>query len=71
MREDSIFRIYSMTKPVVGVAMMMLYEEGKWQPSDPIAKHLPEFASLKVSSRSSRASRSVCSCVNASFSHSR
>src|SRR5688572_2887523 len=32
MREDTIFRIYSMTKPVVGVAMMMLYEEGKWQP---------------------------------------
>ena len=33
MRLDTIARIYSMTKPVAGVAMMMLYEEGKWQPS--------------------------------------
>ena len=41
-------RIYSMTKPVTGVAMMILYEEGKWQPDDPIAKYLPEFADLKV-----------------------
>ena len=48
MRTDSIARIYSMTKPVTGVAMMMLYEQGKWQPSDPIAKHIPEFANLKV-----------------------
>jgi CubicO group peptidase (beta-lactamase class C family) len=48
MRTDTIARIYSMTKPVAGVAMMMLYEEGKWQPSDPIAKHIPEFANLKV-----------------------
>jgi CubicO group peptidase (beta-lactamase class C family) len=48
MRLDTIARIYSMTKPITGVAMMMLYEEGKWQPSDPIAKHIPEFANLKV-----------------------
>jgi CubicO group peptidase (beta-lactamase class C family) len=48
MRLDTIARIYSMTKPITGVAMMMLYEEGKWKPSDPIAKHIPEFASLKV-----------------------
>lgn len=48
MRTDTIARIYSMTKPVTGVAMMMLHEEGKWQPSDPIAKHIPEFANLKV-----------------------
>ena len=48
MRTDTIARIYSMTKPVAGVAMMMLYEEGKWQPSDPIAKHIPQFANLKV-----------------------
>src|SRR5215469_4351196 len=38
MSPDTIFRIYSMTKPVTGVAMMMLYEEGKWLPSDPISK---------------------------------
>jgi CubicO group peptidase (beta-lactamase class C family) len=48
MRLDTIARIYSMTKPITGVAMMMLHEEGKWLPSDPIAKHIPEFANLKV-----------------------
>ncbi|MGO8756863.1 MAG: serine hydrolase domain-containing protein [Terracidiphilus sp.] len=48
MTADTIFRDYSMTKPVTGVAMMLLYEEGKWQPSDPISKFIPEFASLKV-----------------------
>lgn len=48
MKLDTIMRIYSMTKPIVGAAMMMLYEEGKWQPGDPIAKHIPEFANLKV-----------------------
>ncbi len=48
MRTDTIARIYSMTKPIAGVAMMMLYEEGKWKPSDPIAKHIPQFANLKV-----------------------
>ncbi|HLK53691.1 MAG TPA: serine hydrolase domain-containing protein, partial [Candidatus Angelobacter sp.] len=48
MTKDTIFRIYSMTKPVTGVAMMILYEQGKWIPSDPIAKYIPEFARLKV-----------------------
>jgi len=48
MTNDTIFRIYSMTKPVTGVAMMMLYEEGKWHPTDPISKFIPEFANLKV-----------------------
>lgn len=48
IQKDSITRIYSMTKPIVGVAMMMLYEEGKWRPTDPIARYLPEFANLKV-----------------------
>lgn len=46
--KDSIFRIYSMTKPITGVAMMMLYEEGKWRPDDPISKFIPELANLKV-----------------------
>ena len=48
MTKDTIFRIYSMTKPVTGVAMMILYEQGKWYPTDPIAKYIPEFAHLKV-----------------------
>jgi len=48
MQRDSIFRIYSMTKPITGVAMMMLFEEAKWQLNDPVAKYVPEFANLKV-----------------------
>jgi len=48
MTTDTIFRDYSMTKPVTGVAMMILYEQGKWMPSDPISKYIPEFADLKV-----------------------
>jgi len=48
MAKDSIFRDYSMTKPVTGVAMMILYEQGKWLPSDPVSKFVPEFAHLKV-----------------------
>jgi len=48
MPKDAIFRDFSMTKPVVGVAMMMLWEQGKWLPEDPIAKYVPEFAHLKV-----------------------
>ena len=48
MQKDTIFRIYSMTKPITGVAMMILFEEGKWQLNDPVSKHIPEFANLKV-----------------------
>src|SRR6516162_6580628 len=51
MTNDTIFRIYSMTKPVTGVAMMILYEEGKWHPTDPISKFIPEFGDLKVFQR--------------------
>ncbi len=46
--KDSIFRIYSMTKPVTGVAMMMLYEEGLWRLDDPVSRYVPEFAKLQV-----------------------
>jgi CubicO group peptidase (beta-lactamase class C family) len=48
MQKDSIFRIYSMTKPITGVAMMILFEEGKWQLNDPVSKYIPQFAGLKV-----------------------
>lgn len=48
MTKDTIFRIYSQTKPVTGVAMMILYEEGKWKLDDPVSKYIPEFASLRV-----------------------
>ena len=46
--KDTIFRLASMTKPIVGVAMMMLWEQGKWTLDDPVAKHIPEFSGLKV-----------------------
>ena len=48
VQADSIFRIASMTKPITGAAMMMLWEEGKWALDDPVAKHIPAFADLKV-----------------------
>lgn len=48
MNEDTIVRIYSMTKPITGVAMMMLYEEGKWRHNDPISRYLPELRDVKV-----------------------
>ena len=41
MQKDSLFRIYSMTKPVTGVAVMMLFEEGKFQLNDPVSKYRP------------------------------
>jgi CubicO group peptidase (beta-lactamase class C family) len=49
MQEDSIFRLYSMTKPLVSVAAMILMEEGKLHLAEPVAKYLPEFADLQVS----------------------
>jgi CubicO group peptidase (beta-lactamase class C family) len=48
MQADAIFRIYSMTKPLVSLAALMLVEEGRLQLFDPITKYLPEFADLKV-----------------------
>jgi CubicO group peptidase (beta-lactamase class C family) len=48
MTRDTIFRDFSMTKPVTGVAMMILYEQGKWLPWDPVSKFLPQFKDLKV-----------------------
>ena len=48
LREDAIYRIASMTKPIIAVAMLLLYEEGKWQLDDHVTKFIPEFADLKV-----------------------
>jgi CubicO group peptidase (beta-lactamase class C family) len=47
MALDSLFRIYSMSKPITGVAMMQLYEQGKWKLDDPVTKYAPELAGLK------------------------
>ncbi len=49
--EDTIFRIRSMTKPIVGVAMMQLWEKGLWKAEDPITKFLPELGNLKVATK--------------------
>ena len=46
--KDTIFRIYSMTKPIVGVALMTYYDEGRFTLDDPVSKFIPEFADLKV-----------------------
>ena len=48
MRRDAIAQIFSMTKPITGVALMQLYEQGKFQLDEPLAKYLPEFADVKV-----------------------
>lgn len=48
MRTDSLFRIFSMTKPITSVAIMMLVEEGRLLLGDPISKYIPEFAELKA-----------------------
>ena len=48
MQKDAIFRIMSMTKPVVGVAVLMMMEEGKVRLNDPISRFIPEYAELKV-----------------------
>lgn len=48
MRRDTIVQIFSMTKPVTGVALMQLWEQGKFRLDDPLAKYLPEYTSMRV-----------------------
>lgn len=48
MARDTLVRLYSMTKPVTGVALMQLYEQGKFQLDDPVSRYLPEFAGVRV-----------------------
>lgn len=48
MREEAIFRMYSMTKPLTAVALLILYEQGYFQLSDPISQYIPAFKELKV-----------------------
>ena len=48
MQKDTIFRIFSMTKPVTGVAIMMLHEQGRLGLTDPVSQYLPEFTAMKV-----------------------
>ena len=48
MQLDTIFRIYSMSKPITSVAVMMLYEESRFQLNDPVSKYIPDFKKVKV-----------------------
>jgi CubicO group peptidase (beta-lactamase class C family) len=48
MQDDALFRIYSMTREVTSVAVLKLYEDGKFQLDDPIKMYLPEFESQRV-----------------------
>jgi CubicO group peptidase (beta-lactamase class C family) len=48
MKTDTIFRIYSMTKPMVSLALMQMVEEGRLQVTDPVSKYLPEIGNMKV-----------------------
>lgn len=48
MKIDSIFRLYSMTKPVTATALLMLYEQGYFQLDDPLEKYIPEFGDVMV-----------------------
>ncbi len=54
MQPDTIFRFYSMTKPITSVAVMMLYEEKKLKLDDPVSKYIPEFKGLKVYAESGK-----------------
>ena len=51
LKEDDVFRIASMTKPIVSVALMKLYEEGRFKLNDPVYKFIPEFKNLTVKKR--------------------
>lgn len=48
LREDALYKIFSMTKPVTGVAMLMLHEEGKYQLDDPVEQYIPQFKGIQV-----------------------
>lgn len=48
MQRDTIFRIYSMTKPITSIALMQLYEQGKFQLSEPVSRYIPAFGKTKV-----------------------
>ena len=57
--EDTIWRIYSMTKPITGVALMSLYERGMFQLNDPVSRFIPQWRDLKVKQRSADGSEQL------------
>ena len=48
MTDDTIFRIFSMTKPIASLALMQLYEQGHFQLTDPVHRYIPEWRTLQV-----------------------
>jgi CubicO group peptidase (beta-lactamase class C family) len=63
VNKDTIFRIYSMTKPIISVAIMTMVEDGMINLNDPLEKYIPEFANLQVINRETGASRSAESSI--------
>jgi CubicO group peptidase (beta-lactamase class C family) len=59
LAEDTLFRIFSMTKPVTAAAMMILHEQGVWSPDDPVTRFLPELSNLSVLTRLDEAAQPV------------
>ena len=62
MRPDSVFRIFSMTKPIVSVGIMQLVEDGKLLLNDPLSKYIPSFANSQVGVVSATATSTSCRC---------
>ena len=69
MKLDSIFRIYSMTKPLASVAAMMLVEDGGIQLTDPVSKFLPAFKDMQVSVATTGADGNLCECAGGEADH--
>jgi CubicO group peptidase (beta-lactamase class C family) len=70
MQTDTLFRIYSMTKPITAVAAMILYEEGKFHLNDPVSKYLPEFADVQVLQNGELVAPSAPMTIRQLFTHS-
>ena len=64
MAPDAIFRLYSMTKPIICVALMTLYEQGRFQLLDPVSKLIPAFAKLKVYAGDGKAEAELAEAVD-------
>lgn len=70
IQTDTLFRIYSMTKPITAVAAMILYEEGKFHLNEPVSKYLPEFADVKVLKDGELVTPSAPMTIRQLFTHS-
>lgn len=62
VEEDTIWRIYSMTKPITGVALLTLYERGMFQLNDPVTRFIPQWRDLKVRERAADGTERLVDC---------